>query len=286
MAKKSKEKYSHGRRICIFCGDNSGSGITKEHVFGLWLKQFFPRNQTTEHDAIRIEWPDESGSQAEIEKRFKQQGHVGSKKLRVLCRHCNNEVFSGLEDKVKKALPPLILGKRANLLPGGQTLIATWAAKTAMVAEYLKPVDSGIPQADRKWLLDCMRPPPSNWFVWAGAYNGTKWRDLSIYQSRMGISPTPVARPSDAPYYAQATTFGIGHVLFCVVSSSSPSIENFAGFEFDGLLQIWPRQNRSILWPPYKILTDANADNVSNIFKHSGIFDQSLDPGADWEFTL
>src|SRR5690606_39007482 len=106
------------------------------------------------------------------------------------------------------------------------------------------------------------------------------------YQVRMGVSAAPVARPSAACHYAQATTFGLGHVLFCVASSSAPAIERFAGREAPGLIQIWPPQEGSILWPPHRILDDNDANAVANIVEHSRVFDKSLDPGANWTFAL
>ncbi len=286
MPKPNKPKYARGKRVCIFCEGASGSRITKEHVFGLWLEKLFPRDKTTTHRSVYVQWPDEAGPQPAFEKWSTGQGHVGSKKLLVLCRVCNNVKFGGLEGKIEKALPPLIIGNRANILPGGQTLLASWAVKTAMVAEHFKPIDDGIPQADRTWLLRKMTPPPRGWFVWIAAYGGTAWRDLAIYQGRMGVSLTPVARPSAAPHYAQATTFGLGHILFSVVSSSAPDIERFKGRETEGLIQIWPPQERSILWPPHRILDDNNANAIANIIEHSGVFDNSLDPGANWTFAF
>ena len=286
MRKNANPKHAHGRRICIFCEGNSGEPITKEHIFGEWLKRFFPRDDATTHKSFYIEWPDEIGPKPPIEKRSEGQGHVGSRKLRVLCRKCNNERLSDLEDLAGKVLPPLILGNRANMLPGSQKVLASWAAKTAMVVEHSKPVDSGIPQKDRSWLLEHMTPPPEKWFVWIAAYSGTKWAYLSIYQNRVSLGPAPVERPSAAPHHAQATTFGVGHILFCVVSSSSPLIDRFRGKETQDLLQIWPTQNHSLLWPPRRVLNDNEANAVANILEHSRIFDQSLDPGANWTFAF
>jgi hypothetical protein len=280
---KAKPKHVRGKRVCIFCARDRK--ITKEHVFGIWLKDLFPRDEYTRHRTIKITWPDKNGRQPSIESSSLEQGHVGSQKLRVVCQVCNNERLGGLEDRAKKALPPLIIGRRANILPGGQALLATWATKTAMVAEYFRPVKDGITQPERSWLIDNLLPPPK-WFVWIGAYSGLKWRNLAIYQSRMRLSDTPVRRPSEAPYYAQATTFGVGHILFCVISSSSPLIERFAGREAEGLFQIWPPRLRSILWPPRRILNDNDADAIANLIEHSGVFDHSLDPGADWTFAL
>ncbi len=284
MPKTIKTKYRRGRRKCIFC-DGAGK-ISKEHVFGLWLREFFPRNEHTKHKSAYISWRDESGPHAPTDRRLQRQGHVGSKQIKVVCRQCNNEWLSRLEGRVKRALPPLIAGKRANLLEGGQALLATWAAKTAMVAEHFEPIDSGITQDERTWLMNNLTPP-TKWFVWIATYNGNDWGNLGIFQDRGALSPTPVARPSEAPYYVQATTFGVGHILFCVVSSSSPDIDaRFAGCEADGLVQIWPAQPRSVLWPPARIFGDREAYALANIIGLSKAFDNSFDPGANWTFTF
>ena len=155
-----------------------------------------------------------------------------------------------------------------------------------MTAEHLRSREKGISQKERNWLMDNL-VPPTNWFVWIGAYNGEVWRNLSIYQNRGGLNLTPVSRPSDAQYYIQSTTFGVGHIIFLTVSSSLPTIGNkFAEREVDGLFQIWPPQPRSILWPPARILADPQANAIANVLSLTRLFDHSFDPGADWTFTF
>ncbi len=284
MLKTAKTKHRSGRRICIFCGVEGK--ISKEHVFGLWLKELFPRDEHTTHKSIYTAWLDESGPHSPAEKRDQPQGHVGSKQLKVVCRRCNSGWLSQLENRIQPTLLPLITGERRNLTEGEQALLATWAAKIAMVAEHFRPIDHGISQDERTWLMNELTPP-TKWFVWIAAYDGKEWGDLSITQVRVALNPTPVTRPSDARYYGQATTFGVGHILFCVVSGSSPDMEtSFGGRDADGLLQIWPICPRSILWPPQTILGDQQAHTLANIFKWSGAFDQSFDPGANWTFTF
>lgn len=259
--------------------------MSKEHIFGLWLKELFPRDANTTHISARISWPKKLISSAPIDRREHGQGHSGSKKLRVVCKKCNTSWMSKLEAWAKTALPPMIIGRRCNLVPSGQMGLATWAAKTAMVAEYFEPRGDSITQEERTWLMG-NRKPPAGWFVWIGSYRGTDWGNLTIFQSRAALSPTPVRSPDVAPYYIQATTFGLGHTLFCVLSSSLPDIgNNFAGVEPFGLVQIWPPQPRSILWPAVTILGDSDAYNVANLISKSRAFDQSLDPAADWTFA-
>lgn len=284
MPKDRKPKYLRGLRKCIFCG--KPGDISKEHVFGLWLREFFPRDKHTTHKSVYTAWLDESGSHTPAEKRDRLQGHVGSKSLKVVCRQCNGGWLSQLEESVRPTLVPLITGERRNLTEIEQVLLATWATKIAMVAEHFRPIDDGILQDERTWLMNELTPP-AKWFVWIAAYNGKEWGNLSIAQIRAALNPTPVTRPSDAAYYGQVTTFGVGHVLFCVVSGSSPDMETrFGGRDADGLLQICPVCPRSILWPPQNIFGDKEAYILANIFKWSGAFDHSLDPGADWTFTL
>jgi hypothetical protein len=269
---------------CIFCGD--AVRLPKEHVFGEWLEELFPRDAQTKHDALFTAWLDESGAHTPAHKRETKQGHVGSKKLKVACRSCNSGWMSTLEKRAKPTLTHLIAGNRYKLTGDKQALLATWAAKTAMVAEFFRPIDDGITQAERTLLKERLSPP-ENWFVWMAAYNGTKWRELGIGQVRISLNPTPIRKPSTARYYGQATTFGLGHVLFCVVSGSDPGFpRHFHGCENEGLLQIWPVHPRSILWPPAIIIGDAEANMVANIFKWCGAFDHRLDPGANWTFTL
>jgi hypothetical protein len=198
--------------------------------------------------------------------------------------------MSQIEDQTKPVLARLIVGTTGHLTREARTILSTWATKTVMVAEHLLPNDDGIQQSERTALMSTFQPP-DNWFVWIAGYEGKKWRDLGIGQVRIYLDPELVSKPSEARYHAQATTFGLGNVLFCAINTTSPdAVRYYSGREdsalVSGLLQIWPGCHRTILWPPVNILGDEQADNVSNIFKHSTFLDPRSDPGADWSFQL
>ncbi len=152
MPKTAKTKHRHGRRICIFCGVEGK--ISKEHVFGLWLKDLFPRDEHTKRKSIYTAWLDESGSHTPAEKKDQLQGHVGSKQLRVVCQRCNNIWLSQLETRIRPILVPLITGEHRNLIESEQALLATWSTRIAMVAEHFRPIDHGICQDERTWLMN------------------------------------------------------------------------------------------------------------------------------------
>lgn len=282
MTKSKRQEHLRGLKSCIFCGQTGG--ISREHIFALWLKEFFPRDQNTKHRFAHVAWLDEIDPRNPNELREVRQGHVGSKKLRIVCQKCNNGWMSALEEKVKSSLPALIVGNRANIVPSGQTLLAAWACKTAMVADHVDPNRSAIGQEERTWLMNKLCPP-ANWYVWIGAYYGNEWHNLSLLQTNVLVSHAPVSKPSDAPYYAKATTFGVGHILFFVLSGTEPNMErSFKGVEFDRLTQIWPTAARSLIWPPIVPMNDQDAYEIANIFSISDMFDRTFDPGANWIF--
>lgn len=251
----------------------------------MWLKEFFPRDIATTHFTTKFDWPDELRNKGPSNQVNSRQGHVGSKKVRVVCESCNNQWMSQLENRAKNGLPPLIAGQACRIAPGGQRLLATWAVKTTMTAEFTTDSTKNSTQEHRSWLMsnDC---PPSNWFVWIANHKSAIWANLGIYQSNVLVSPTEVDKPSDAPYYAQSTVFGVGHLLFLVIHSNAPIVNShFHGREADGLPQIWPPQERSILWPPIRILKEKDVYELANIFETTDIFDRSSD-GPNWRFKF
>ena len=136
---------------CIFCGSG---GLTKEHVFADWLRDLFPRDETTTHDFGRYEWPKGIITNEPKAAIRQLQGHVGSRKLRVVCKACNTGWMSALEQRAKPILAPLIVGEVSHVSPLMQNIVATWATKTMMIAERLAPRKPGISQEERTWLMN------------------------------------------------------------------------------------------------------------------------------------
>jgi hypothetical protein len=133
--------------LCIFCGKG---GLSKEHLFADWLRELFPR---TPHDT-RTQgetWFEASAGQWTSPLRRSFQGHTGSKKLRVVCTKCNNNWVSGIDDAVRNALVPLILGHAIVLDDTLQHKLATWITKVTIVAEYINPNNRAVSKEERLW---------------------------------------------------------------------------------------------------------------------------------------
>ena len=193
--------------------------------------------------------------------------------------------MSKLEEHAKPIVLQLINSRDYNFTPKAQQVFACWAAKIAMIAEHVRPRDDGIAQADRAFLKSNQKPP-EHWFLWVASYSGSSWPNLAIHQSRGNLQDSAVSKPHVVKHYIQTTTFVIGHLLVLVAGPFSKEIGvALAQQEREGFLQIWPKWDRSILWPPTPSLNDPEANAVANFLTLSGIFDQSINPLAGWTFS-
>ena len=280
MTKSPKPKYQKGRRKCIFCGEFE---VSKEHVLPDWLKELFPRDEHSTHTFGTIDPSSIIGAPRIVQ--TKRPGHSGTVKVRVVCESCNNGWLSRLEKTAKPILIPLINGERCGLTLEKQMTIATWAAKTVMTAEHLRPREKGVSQAERSGLKEHLIPPPY-WTVWLVEYDGEAWRNLGMHQGRGRLQKSPIRSPTAKSHYIHATTLGIGRVVFLVVGTTWESApEVFRRFDGRGLFRIWLPLPRSILWPPGEPLGDPQVNALANILTQSGVFNQSLNPLANWAFT-
>ena len=149
------------QKPCIFFGKFGFQ--TKEHVLARWLEQIFPRSSHDTHSLID-QSPVVAGKRNELVEIRKLQGRAHTKQVRVVCKHCNEGWLGDNQVKAKAALVPLIRGSKNSLAAHQQRDIALWAARAAMVAEYLDKIQL-IPQDQRTWLMKNLEPP-QGWFIW------------------------------------------------------------------------------------------------------------------------
>src|SRR5262249_3469650 len=147
MPKRSP--FLRGRRTCIFCTKRPPEvKITREHIFGDWLRELFPRDDKTTHTHGIITFPPQAKPSLWLNPRG--QGHSGSKKVAVVCRNCNETWLSNsVEDAAKPILVPLIVGRSGALSRDMQRCLALWAAKTTMTAEHTHRGKGVIRQSER-----------------------------------------------------------------------------------------------------------------------------------------
>jgi hypothetical protein len=194
-----------------------------------------------------------------------RQGHSGTRKIRHVCKTCNETWLSNqIETIAQPFLISLINGDQTEINTAMQRILATWAAKTAMTAEYLHPSKVVIHQDERTWLRKHLSPPVG-WNVWIGTYHGMAWRELAIQQHAGKLRIPTIDNGALNEHNFELTILGMGRLIFVVVSSSWPQMQKVIaslGAPILGLSQVWPVVQSIVTWPHPIILTDANIEQI------------------------
>lgn len=234
---------------CIFCGK---IGVTKEHLFSDWLRELFPRSRDDSHTLTRlVSWT----PRPRFERKDKQ-GHTGSRKVRKVCKSCNSEWISAIDDAAKKHAPALIMGQSVTITDEARRALASWFAKLAMVADAMDASTALIEQIDRDWICSTSLPP-MNWQIWIGYYVGEDWRDLAMQHHSGVLHFAAIGDPEMLAGYVNAATFGMGNLLALVIGTALVNMEVNIGNANDMLRRIWPARSEPFAWPlPHKVSDD------------------------------
>lgn len=248
---------------CIFCGR---TGLSKEHVLPDWLQTLFPRSPTDTHTVGSFDWVGIPGHVAPIQSSKRRQGQAGRRKVRVVCEtNCNNGWLSRLETATKPLLLDLVQGYSRTLTVDDQKCLATWIAKTTMVAEFIRKDQVAVSQATRDRFYTFIEPP-AHWSIWIAFYSGTESLAGNIFHHGVGLYLPPLdMRPGVKN--TQYTVITLGH-LMCICASSEDERQEF---KLDARMapavrQIWPLNGQDIEWPPDRSIDDEGATQVTSAF--------------------
>jgi hypothetical protein len=253
VGKPSKRANLKQPGQCIFCGEG---GLTKEHIFAEWIQQLIPpRSTRTVHTA--------TFGGLEFKGKLHRPGDPLTKRLRIVCRNCNNVWMSGLQTQAKPLVSALIRGDWVSFDQSEQKIVASWMAMTAMVIEFADVSTIGVPRASRERFF-VIKEPPLDWYIWIAPYEGES--HSAFWHTGIGMSDTTDIN-SLAGCNVQITTFSLGKTLFHSFSNNSSLYFQPLGFGPQlGLIQIWPPQKANIVRPLYA-LDDAAAYRAASTIR-------------------
>jgi len=172
--------------------------------------------------------------------------------------------MSGLQEKAKPFLVPMLNGEKVLFYKKGQTALATWVAMFVMVAEFGEPDMVAISAEERSRFMETLRAP-SHWRIWIGHHKHSlrigRWfhcviplakQDAEIHMDDL------VPRPN-----TQTSTLLLGKHLVIHVMSSPVIRRVIRRYRHipqiaPKVSQIWPVVTRRVEWPPAELLSDAD----------------------------
>lgn len=250
------------QRFCIFCG---GGNLSKEHVF--WPEWVSPLMGKKPDDRRQETFSDNLNPRTlepvSTSKQLVRPGHNSTKKLRVVCKTCNETWMSRLEDQAKTVLLPLIAGANVVTLDRErQTIIATWIALKVLVAEHAQPDTTVHSPEARKKFMDSPTVPPGM-SVWIARCASESWEaGYKRYAASIKRSPVPMIKGELKN--VQALTFGVGYFFAHVLSTTLPGKSfSFESVDKGAIIPLWPISADSISWPPPRTITAGEANNIS-----------------------
>ena len=268
MTEKTKNlPQPQGR--CIFCG---GTGLSKEHIWSDWLSALFPRSD--EHGEYYCSMHRNSGSR-EVEltrppASSARQGSVFQRKVRNVCKRCNNGWMSRVVERTKPHVKQMILGKSLNLNRKEQTDLAAWIGITTVIQEFANRLGARrIPPEDRTVLMNT-EAPCFSWSIWVARYSGEWWAPMGHYHIPMRYSKPPTTDQS-APLSGelQLTTFTLGELLVHIFTSTQAEMVEAYRSYIGGasgsakLQQLWPIIRDTLIWPPSCPFRDHEVDSLA-----------------------
>lgn len=240
-------------RRCIFCG---GAPISGEHLFPAWMRDYISgtQNDGTSHQ-VTLEVRTEDGVRVMLDSTGRgplaQKGDHRSRKLRVVCRTCNSGWMSGLQNKAKPILIPMLTGRLPCLSSAHQEAIAAWAAMFTMVYEFADRRTMVVSQEARQRFKENQKVP-RNWMVWigqfkGGAKDGAAWhRGYRLFSEQEQQNYTGEIFKRDPQMDTQTTVFAAGGIIVQTFSTNRSEIYSAlapglrsAGAVL-GLKRIWP----------------------------------------------
>lgn len=224
---------------CYLCG---GTGLTKQHLWPDWAKQYLqtPGNETFLTN-FRARPVDVGGGRIKLratQTSKKREGHPNRMKFRKFCEDCNNVWMSRIEESAKPFAAALMTGNQCTLDAQAQTVLARWLSLFLIVVEAGDPDAASLPiDVIRKFRadghpLECLQ-------VFIGCQDAHVWHCKMWHQA--------IKLETDGEHL-QATTVGMGRALVYLFSTNLPP-ERLSGGEPKRMAQIWPIAQPSIDWP-------------------------------------
>ncbi|HEY4277717.1 MAG TPA: hypothetical protein VGM91_05830 [Conexibacter sp.] len=226
-----------------------------EHIIPVWMVRY---QQSPDGEPGRLErWSVQRGRRDE---RSAYPTRGGSQKVRSVCSDCNNGWMSDLETQVQPLLEPLLRKNAIRLSEAEQTVVATWAVKTALVLGSTMG-RYGVVREHYADFYNDRRPSAGTLVALAG---GVDSRFSMVDFKPMRV--TDVFGPMPFPQTAYAALISVGYLVVWVASWRDVPLPlpRLRPWE-EPLVPIWPIMNPVVECPVKYVLDPSGIQALSNV---------------------
>ncbi|MFK8038746.1 MAG: hypothetical protein AB8B74_10685 [Crocinitomicaceae bacterium] len=252
---------------CIFCGEK---GMTKQHIWPNFLRKIVQFKNNAVNTKTTIHYTDKFVSVTPSYK--KQQGDMLTKKIRRVCRACNNGWMSVLESQIKEVVSGLINEETLELENNLQSQLSAWITLVVVMAEFLDEHTKSVPTKDLLYLMKNIKTP-QGWKIFIGRYEGIKFSRKYTHNGKYLCKKDDLANFTGTPSGNCQDSMFIIDSLFIYARSIptdlnfTPRIDNF--LPKLSVYQLWPIASEKLIFPIKKPLLDYDIDNILSILTSS-----------------
>jgi hypothetical protein len=171
--------------------------------------------------------------------------------------------MNDLEVGCRGVLTTMIQGASCEVDFATSCLLASWAAKTCLMAQFTHPESVATPPSYFEWLFVTGKPPP-NMRIWVLPIAAADW---GIRMEHRGVLwADSEATPISDPCNTHSTTIGLGQMLLFILGTTSSTL--FSD-EISRVMptigaQLWPRPN-SFAWSSDRCLSDDDVWQLADL---------------------
>jgi hypothetical protein len=233
---------------CIFCDNKSGS---REHLWPKWVherKDFGPlKMKRGKAEKVIVPHPEIT--------------------VKTVCGTCNNGWMSDLEAENIPLIGSMLQDIAIPLDEQQQRTVAAWSVKTAMMSDSTKGRLAPNRFYNRNECVNMRlaREIPAHTLIWIGRMDGMHLADIGTDFTLIGGDKHRIAMGS-------VNSIIVGHfvtqVLTVHIEKQGIAISDISCKTADwneSLIQIWPFEKASVLWPPKITFTNGGPHAIAHL---------------------
>ncbi|HEY5970966.1 MAG TPA: hypothetical protein VIT22_03165 [Pseudoxanthomonas sp.] len=250
------------KKPCIFCGRLGNK--SKEHFYPAWLSEHIDGTGIHNISTVLTQL---GAAPKTLTSRSRRQGHLITKKLRVVCQICNNGWMSQIENSVKDILIAGLTGEHLDLSIDQQRNLVSWVCLKTIISEHSDPKLASTPFVDRHaFYTDRVVPDYFRMYLGAHSTSSVTW----LYRHSVTVSFSQFVNPpllDGLRRNTQTVTFILGRYVFHVLAARVAQFRLDKDLTYPGLTRLWPGDSNGIATGRLRALNASQLGLVAESFE-------------------